>query len=96
VIFKMLMDFSIQRKGGRNSECFFPGRKGHRAARLNDSIFVLGGGDKRGLGINAVHKINCQNNRFVSIILDNAVALEGFSLFPHKNALFLWAGLRLG
>jgi hypothetical protein len=44
----MLMNLSSKKKGVQGSGVVFPGRRGHRAARLNDSIFVVGGMDKSG------------------------------------------------
>jgi hypothetical protein len=65
----MLMNFSSKRKTVHTTPVFFPGRTGHRAARINDSIFVLGGTDKTGKFVSEVHRINCLNNRIDTLIL---------------------------
>lgn len=89
------MNFSSKRKGVHATPVFFPGRTGHRAARINDSIFVVGGTDKTGRFVNEVHRINCLNNRIDSLILENTISIEGFSLFSFQETLFIWGGLRL-
>ena len=68
------------------------GRTGHRVARLNDSVFVLGGTDEKGLWVHELHRINCQNHRLDSLILDTLLPLEGFSFFCLREALLVWGG----
>jgi hypothetical protein len=91
----MLMNFSSKRKAIHATPVLLPGRTGHRAARINDSIFVLGGTDKAGGFLSEVHRINCLNNKIDTLILENTISVEGFSLFSHQEALFLWGGRRL-
>ncbi len=91
----MLMNFSSKRKGVNATPVFFPGRTGHRAARINDSILVLGGTDKAGKFVNKVHRINCLNNKIDTLVLENTISIEGFSLFSFQDTLFLWGGRRL-
>ena len=47
----MLMNLSLKKKGAQGSSVFFGGRTGHRAARINDSILVVGGTDESGRAI---------------------------------------------
>jgi hypothetical protein len=91
----MLMNFSSKRKTVHATPVFLPGRTGHRAARINDSIFVVGGTDKKGLFVNEVHRINCLNNKIDTLILENSLSIEGFSLFAFQETLFVWGGVRL-
>lgn len=90
------MNFSSKRKALHATAVFFPGRTGHRVARINDSIFVLGGTDKAGRFVNEVHRINCLNNRIDTLVLENTLSVEAFTLFAFQETLFLWGGLRLG
>jgi len=92
----MQINFSTKHKeswceGGR-----FSGRVGHRVARINDSIFTVGGVDKDGNFINQVHRINCQNNRIDTLIVENMVSIEGFSMFCWQDSLYIWGGQGLG
>jgi hypothetical protein len=65
---------------------------GHRAGRINDSIFVVGGTNGEGNFVNEVHRINCQNARTDTLILENALSLTDFALFCYDDTLFLWGG----
>ena len=47
----MLMNLSSKKKGVQGSTVGFGGRRGHRAARVNESILVVGGMDKSGRAI---------------------------------------------
>lgn len=89
------MNFSSKKRAVHATPVMFPGRTGHRAARINDSIFVVGGTDKCGKLVSEVHRINCLSNRIDCLILENSLTLEGFSLFCHQEALFIWGGLHL-
>ena len=57
------------------------GCTGHRLVHLNDSLFVMGGVDKKGQLCNELHRINCQNQRIDTLIMDNTLNLEDFALF---------------
>lgn len=76
----MLMNVSLRKKGMQGSSVLFPGRIGHRAARINDSIFVLGGTDRSGREISEVDRINCLSNKIDGVILESSISIEGFSL----------------
>lgn len=77
----MLMNLLTKKKGSDCSPGDLSGRVGHQVVRINDSIFVVGGTDGQGRFINVVHRINCQNNRIDSLILEKNVSIEGFALF---------------
>ena len=91
----MLMNFSSKRRGVHATPVWLAGRTGHRAARINDSILVVGGSDKAGKFVNEVHRINCLSNKIDTLIVENTLSAEGFSLFAHQDALLLWGGRRL-
>ena len=69
------------------------GRTGHRLVRLNDSLFVMGGVDKKGLLSNELQRINCHNQRIDTLIMDNTLNLEGFALFTLQESIYAWGGL---
>lgn len=88
----MLMNFSSKRKGVHATPVWLSGRTGHRAARINDSILVLGGTDKTGKFVNGAYRINCLTNKIDTLVLENTLSAEGFSFFPHQDTLLLWGG----
>lgn len=89
------MNLLTKKKGSDCSPGDLSGRVGHQVVRINDSIFVVGGTDGQGRFINVVHRINCQNNRIDSLILEKNVSIEGFALFCWEQTLFLWGGRTL-
>ena len=88
----MVMQCGEKRAEERAAAELLRGRTGHRVARLKDSVFVLGGVENSGLWVHELHRINSQNHRLDSLILDTPVALEGFSFFCLREALFVWGG----
>ena len=88
----MMMNF-LERKGGGDLQADkLKGRTGHRVARLNDSLFVTGGVDCEGEWAHEVLRINTQNGGLDSLLLDNALVLEGFSLCSLQENIYLWGG----
>lgn len=86
------MNFSGKKGGERACGSLLRGRTGHRVARLNDSIFVMGGADREGQWVSELHRINSENCRIDSLILDTVLPLEGFSFFSLREALLVWGG----
>ena len=50
-------------------------RWGHRAARLGDNIYVMGGSDSSGNLIKEVNRIHCQNQRIDTLATENVLEL---------------------
>jgi len=53
---------------------------------------VAGGVDTLGEWVHEVLQINTQNGDLNSLILDNTLALEGFSMFSLQENIYLWGG----
>jgi hypothetical protein len=71
----MQMKFSKTKKGEAVNNCKLRGRTGHRVVGANGSIFVVGGRSEEGLWKSEVQRINCENQRIDSLILDNTLCL---------------------
>jgi hypothetical protein len=88
----MLMRLSERMRGKGLEGADLKGRTGHRVARLNDWLFVMGGVGRQGLWNNEVQRVNCQTGSIDTLITDTTLCLEDFSLFVLQDNLYLWGG----
>lgn len=68
------MNLASKRRGAHGTSLPCPGRIGHRVARINDSILVVGGTDKTGSFVEQVHRINTQNLRIDTLVMENTIS----------------------